>query len=213
MHMLKLNQKGVVHLLIPIILLLGIIGTVYLINAGPLKIFPHAASGPIDGPSAFGKAVKFAGSESAQAAVTVPHNNSLNHSSNFTVELWFKPEAPRTQVSYQDGYTLLAKGREKYQQVPYSLTYTATPKSDGKVQYGYNFAVASSQFSCGTAGLNSLNGSVLPQSEFTIPVSQLTTWRHVAAVISSGKLSIYENGRLIAKADLCCSKSISFPNS
>ncbi len=39
----KLNQRGVIHLLIPIILLVGIIGGVYLITAGPLKIFPKAS--------------------------------------------------------------------------------------------------------------------------------------------------------------------------
>lgn len=46
----KLNQQGIAHLLLPILLILGIIVGVYLITAGPLKIFPKAASTPVTGP-------------------------------------------------------------------------------------------------------------------------------------------------------------------
>ncbi len=47
----KLNQLGVTHLLIPLLLLAGIIGVVYLVTAGPLNLFPKASiSGPT-GPS------------------------------------------------------------------------------------------------------------------------------------------------------------------
>lgn len=45
----KLDQRGVIHLLVPLILLAGIIGGVYLITAGPLKLFPKAGGG-ISGP-------------------------------------------------------------------------------------------------------------------------------------------------------------------
>lgn len=47
--MLK-DERGVVHLLVPLILLLGIVGGVYLVTAGPLKLFPKAVSHPISGP-------------------------------------------------------------------------------------------------------------------------------------------------------------------
>lgn len=44
----KLSERGVVHLLVPIILLLGLIAGVYLITSGnPLKLFSKAASNPI----------------------------------------------------------------------------------------------------------------------------------------------------------------------
>lgn len=49
-YMSKLSQRGAIHLIVPIILLLGIIGGVYLVTAGPLKFFPKASvSGPIGG--------------------------------------------------------------------------------------------------------------------------------------------------------------------
>lgn len=44
----KLNQRGVVHLLLPLILIAGIIGGVYLITSGnPLKLFSKASNSPI----------------------------------------------------------------------------------------------------------------------------------------------------------------------
>lgn len=44
----KLNQKGVVHLFVPIILLLGLVAGVYLITSGnPLKLFSKASNNPI----------------------------------------------------------------------------------------------------------------------------------------------------------------------
>ena len=49
-HMHNLSERGVVHLLIPLILLLGLIGGVFLVTRGePLKLLPKATtiSGPI----------------------------------------------------------------------------------------------------------------------------------------------------------------------
>src|SRR5437868_332932 len=44
----KLNDRGVIHLLLPLILILGIIVGVYLITSGnPLKLFSHASNQPI----------------------------------------------------------------------------------------------------------------------------------------------------------------------
>lgn len=46
--MLKVNQKGVAHLLLPIILILGLIAAVYLITSGnPLKLFSKASNAAI----------------------------------------------------------------------------------------------------------------------------------------------------------------------
>lgn len=45
----KLSEKGAIHLIVPLILLLGIVATVWLVRAGPLKIFPKAGGG-ISGP-------------------------------------------------------------------------------------------------------------------------------------------------------------------
>src|SRR3989344_5614774 len=47
-YMPKLNQRGVVHLLVPLILLAGLIAGVYLVTSGnPLKLFSKAANPPI----------------------------------------------------------------------------------------------------------------------------------------------------------------------
>lgn len=44
----KLDQRGVVHLLVPIILILGLIATVYLVTSGnPLNLFSRAGNPPI----------------------------------------------------------------------------------------------------------------------------------------------------------------------
>lgn len=46
--MIKPDQKGVIHLLIPILLLLGVIATVFLVtNGNPLKLFSRASNAPI----------------------------------------------------------------------------------------------------------------------------------------------------------------------
>lgn len=45
---IRLNQKGVVHFLLPLILILGLIAAVYLITSGnPLKLFSKASNPPI----------------------------------------------------------------------------------------------------------------------------------------------------------------------
>lgn len=50
----KLSQRGVVHLIVLLILLAGIAGIVYLVTAGPLKIFPKASvSGPVNPTTSF----------------------------------------------------------------------------------------------------------------------------------------------------------------
>lgn len=46
----KVGERGIIHILGLLILLGGIIGGVYLVTAGPLKLFPRATSGPISGP-------------------------------------------------------------------------------------------------------------------------------------------------------------------
>src|SRR3990167_9560975 len=55
MQMPKLNQRGIVHLFIPLILLLGIIAGVYLIR-NTTKLFPKAGgggSGPVSPETSF----------------------------------------------------------------------------------------------------------------------------------------------------------------
>ena len=50
----KLSQRGAIQFIIPLILLLGIIGVVYLVTKGPLKIFPKASvSAPLTPTTAF----------------------------------------------------------------------------------------------------------------------------------------------------------------
>lgn len=51
----KLSQRGVVHLLVPILLILGIITAVYLVtNGSPLKLFSKASSEKIEWVSSSG---------------------------------------------------------------------------------------------------------------------------------------------------------------
>ena len=50
-YMPKLNQKGIIHLLLPIILILGLIVGVYLVTSGnPLKLFSKASMSKPTGP-------------------------------------------------------------------------------------------------------------------------------------------------------------------
>lgn len=52
--MFNLNQKGVIHFIVLLILLGGIIAGVWLVTAGPLKLFPKATvSGPITPQTSF----------------------------------------------------------------------------------------------------------------------------------------------------------------
>ncbi len=52
--MLKLSQRGAIQFIVILILLAGIVGVVYLVTAGPLKIFPKASvSGPVTPTTSF----------------------------------------------------------------------------------------------------------------------------------------------------------------
>lgn len=101
--MYKLNEKGLVQLLIPLILALGIGAGVWLITSGPLNIFPKALSNPISGPvspsptpssnNIFGKALRmnFPATNFPTGMITVPIK--LTASRNLVLSLWVKPRA------------------------------------------------------------------------------------------------------------------------
>lgn len=157
---------------------------------------PVASASPVS--YLFGKAAKLDGTDSNPQYIKVPHSNSQNiqdASRNFTVEAWIKPD-------FVDGSGyIINKGRATVGDQAYSLTYTSRTNADGRVNYYYTFRVAGKRqndTSCITPSASSNSGTIPGDNSQPVSKDKALSWRHVAAQVKDGRMSIYENGRLVA---------------
>ncbi len=187
----KLNQKGIAHLFLILIILAGLGLTVYLVQQRT-NILPHASEPVLAYP--FGKAIQLTRSAIPPQYISASGSAQLNPTANFTVEAWVKPELPTTQSV---SAPIASKTKSSITDNAFNLTYTANLQSDGKVSYYYNFTVngkRATDSSCISPSINSYNTSVIPAS---VSPEKASSWRHVAAVVKDGVMSLYEDGRLL----------------
>lgn len=90
----RFNQRGAVHLIILFIIFIGIVGVVYLVTSGPLKIFPKASvSGPITPTSSLGfYSANTDYSIGEEVAVQVLVHSDITPANLFDAKISFDPQ-------------------------------------------------------------------------------------------------------------------------
>jgi hypothetical protein len=198
------SQRGIAHILLLVILLVGLGGGLYLLNQRT-NLFSKASyvSSPVV-QTAFGYSLylNLDTARNQQQFVKISHATNQNPSANFTVEAWIRPDSPTTAVNNQNAYQIVSKTKSIVFNDAYQLQLLATPLSDGNVHYHYFFRVTTGAFSGITADsdngtVNGSNGQ--PINGATVSRDDFKSWRHVAGVVRNGNLYIYENGQLVAK--------------
>lgn len=125
----KLDQRGIINLLIPLILVLGIIVGVWLItNGNPLKIFSHASNSPIVFKSSTGQALSIDSSgvpQSSSPSVKIEFTSTLGGPAGISSPVSGPTQSTTKYVRYaEDPTSLNSATYQVYTKEPIVVDYT-----------------------------------------------------------------------------------------
>ena len=138
----------------------------------------------------FGKSIKLNGTTSNPQYITVPFNQSLSLSNEFTLEAWIKPDLPSTDASKLAEWTIINQNNES----KYGKTFGLRYYTNGSTQVKYNVNPYVLRDNC-------IQSYPLPFNEQFISNQEANSWRHLAFVFLNGNLTIFNNGKILVKSE------------